>query len=118
MRLLLDEHLSPAIADQLRARGHDVVTVVEAGLAGMTDERVLAWAVRERRAVVTNNICDFRPLHADSLRTSSPHCGIVLIATGKYSLRRDQVGPLVVALDQLLGRSPATDALRDVEHFL
>lgn len=118
MRLLLDEHLSPAIADQLRARAYDVVTVVEAGLAGMTDERVLAWAVREQRAVVTNNIRDFRSLHADSLRTSSPHYGIVLVATGKYSLPRDNVGPLVAALDQLLRRSPAANALQDVEHFL
>ena len=118
MRLLLDEHLSPAIADQLRARLHDVVTVVEAGLAGMTDERVLAWAVREQRAVVTNNIQDFRALHADSLRTSSPHYGIVLVSTGKYSLRRDNPGPLVAALDRLLVQSPATDALLDIEHFL
>jgi len=118
LRLLLDEHLSPAIADQLRARGHDVVTVVAAGLASMTDERVLAWAVREQRAVVTSNIRDFRPLHADSLKTRSPHYGIVLVSTGKYSLRRDNAGPLVAALDKLLVQSPATDALQDVEHFL
>jgi predicted nuclease of predicted toxin-antitoxin system len=118
LKLLLDEHLSPAIADQLRARGHNVVTVAEAGLAGMTDERVLAWAVREQRAVVTNNIRDFRLLHADSLRASSPHFGIVLVTTGKYSLRRDSLGPLVSALDRLLLRSPATDALQDVEHFI
>ena len=118
MRLLLDEHLSSVIADQLKARGHEVVTVVEAGLAGTTDERVLAWAVREQRAVVTNNIRDFRLLHADSLRTNSPHCGIVLLSTGKYSLRRDNPGPLVAALDRLLVQSPATDALQDVEHFL
>jgi hypothetical protein len=118
LRLLLDEHLSPAIAEQLKARGHDVVAVAEAGLAGATDERVLAWAVRDRRAVVTNNVRDFRTLHADSLKTSSAHCGIVLVPTGRYSLRRDQLGPLVAALDRLLARSPADDALRDVEHFL
>ena len=118
MRLLLDEHLSPAIAEQLRARGHDAVTAAEAGLAGVADERVLSWAVRERRAVVTNNVRDFRPLHADSLKTSSAHYGIVLVPTGKYSLRRDQLGQLVAALDQLLARSPAEDALRDVEYFL
>jgi predicted nuclease of predicted toxin-antitoxin system len=118
LRLLLDEQLSPAIADQLRSRGHDVLTAVEAGLGGVTDERVLAWAVRERRAVVTNNIRDFRTLHADSLKTRSPHCGIVLVPTGKYSLRRDKLGPLVAALDQLLMVSPAVDALQDVEYFL
>jgi predicted nuclease of predicted toxin-antitoxin system len=118
LRLLFDEHLAPAIAEQLRARGHDVVTVAEACLAGATDERVLAWAVRERRTVVTNNIRDFRILHADSLKTRSTHCGIVLVASGKYRLRRDQLGPLVAALDRLLSRSAADDALRDVEYFL
>jgi predicted nuclease of predicted toxin-antitoxin system len=118
LRLLLDEHLSPAIAEQLRARGHDVVTVAEAGLAGATDERVLAWATRERRAVVTNNIRDFRSLHADALKTRSTHCGIVLVRTGRYSLQRAKLGPLVAALHQLLMRSPAADALEDVEHFL
>jgi predicted nuclease of predicted toxin-antitoxin system len=118
LRLLLDEHLSPAIADQLRSRGHDVVTVAEAGLAGMTDERVLARAAGDERAVVTNNIRDFRVLHADSLKTRSPHYGIVLVRSGKYSLRRDQLGPLVGALDRLLAHSQATDALRDTEHFL
>ena len=118
MRLLLDEHLSPAIAEQLKARGHDVVTVAEAGLVGLADERVLAWAVREGRAVVTNNIRDFRSLHVDSLKARSPHCGIVLVPTGKYSLRRETLGPLVAALDRLLTRSPAPDALRDAEYFL
>ena len=48
LRLLLDEHLSSAISDQLRARGHDVVTVVEAGLAGMTDEDIAAAAQRAK----------------------------------------------------------------------
>jgi hypothetical protein len=67
--------------------------------------------------VVTNNIRDFRPPHADSLRTSSPHYGIVLVATGRYSLRRDNPGPRVAA-DQLLIRSPSAAALRDVELFL
>jgi hypothetical protein len=42
LRLVLDEHLSPSIAEQLRACGHDMVTVAEAGLAGAADERVLS----------------------------------------------------------------------------
>lgn len=118
MRLLLDEHFSKLIAERLRGRGHDVLTVGEAGLAGATDERVLASAVRDGRAVVTNNIRDFRTLHADSLKTRSAHCGIVLVRTSKFSLRRDELGPLVGALSRLHTGSPADDALQDVEHFL
>jgi predicted nuclease of predicted toxin-antitoxin system len=118
LRLLLDEHLSPAIAAQLRGRGHDVVSAAEAGLAGIDDPQVLSSAALDRRAVVTNNIQDFRPLHAAHLTMSTIHYGIVLVPTGKYSLRRDQLGQLVTALDQLLARLTTDDALRDTEYFL
>jgi predicted nuclease of predicted toxin-antitoxin system len=118
LRLLLDEHISPVVAERLRDRGHEVVTVSEVGLAGIDDARVLAWAAADRRAVVTANIRDFRPLHALHLTTGTAHHGIVLVPAGRYSLRRDRLGPLVAALDQLLARRPAGDALCDTEHFL
>jgi predicted nuclease of predicted toxin-antitoxin system len=118
MRLLLDEQLSPAIAEQLRARGYDIVFATEAGVAGATDEKILSSAARDRRAVVTNNIKDFRPLHADYLGTNTTHYGIVYIATRKYSLRREQLGPLITALGEFLSRLPAEDALQDREYFL
>lgn len=118
MRLILDEQLSPAIAEQLKARGHDVLSAVEAGLAGVADEQVLSSAARDRRAVVTNNIKDFRPMHANYLKMSTTHYGIVLVATGRYSLRRDHLGSLITALDELLVQSPTDDALRDMELFL
>ena len=118
MRLLLDEQLSPAIAEQLKARGHDVVSVAEAGLTGVSDIQVLSSAARDRRVVVTNNIKDFRPLHADTLKMSTAHYGILLVPTGKYSLKRDQLGPLITALDHLLVQLPAEDAIRDTEYFI
>lgn len=117
MRLLLDEQLSPRIAEQLKAGSHDIVSAAEAGLAGIPDEQVLSAAVRDWRAVVTNNIKDFRPLHADYLKTNATHYGIVFVPTGKYGLRRDQLGPLITALDKLLVQLPAEDALRDREYF-
>jgi predicted nuclease of predicted toxin-antitoxin system len=118
LRLVLDEHLSPIIAGQLRSRGHDVVSAGEAGLAGLDDAQVLSAAARDGRAVVTNNIKDVRPLHATYLTVSAVHCGIVLIPTGKYRLSRDQLGPLIAALEQLLVQMPSNDALRDTEYFL
>jgi hypothetical protein len=118
LRLLLDEHFSLAVAEQLRERGHDVVGVYEVGLGGLDDRQVLSWAAVQRRAVVTNNIKDFRPLHASYLTTGTAHYGIVLVPTPRYSLRRDQLGALITALDQLLVRSPGDDAFCDREHFL
>ena len=118
MKLLLDEQLSATISEQLRTRGHDVVSAAEAGLAGVADEQVLSAAVRDRRAVVTNNIKDFRPMHAAYLKMDTKHCGIVFVPTDKYGLRRNQLGALITALDQLLVQLPADDALQDREHFL
>lgn len=118
MRLLLDEQLAPAIAEQLRRRGHDVITVADAGLAGLDDVHVLAAGARDRRAVVTNNVKDFRVLHAAHLTMSAAHSGIILVPSGRYSLARQRLGPLVTALDDLLTRLPAEDALQNAEHFL
>jgi Domain of unknown function (DUF5615) len=118
VRLLLDEQLSPSIAEQLKARSHDVVFAAEVGLAGAPDERVLSSAARDRRAVVTNNIKDFRPMHADYLKTNTTHYGIVFVPTNKYGLRRDQLGSLINVLDGLLVELSAEEALRDKEYFL
>jgi hypothetical protein len=118
LRLLLDEHLAPAIAHQLRDRHHDVVAATEAGLAGVDDPLVLSCAAGDRRAVVTNNIKDFRQLHAASLTTGSTHYGIVMVPSGKYGLRRDKLGPLITALDRLLVQMRPDNALCDTEYFL
>lgn len=53
MKLFLDENLSTQHAAELRAHGHDAVAVVEAGLAGATDEQVLRFAVENERVLVT-----------------------------------------------------------------
>ena len=41
---ITDEHLPKAIAQGLRRRGVDVVTVAEAGMLGASDERLLQRA--------------------------------------------------------------------------
>lgn len=53
MKLFLDENLSPQHAFELRSDGHDAVAVVEVGLSGAPDERVLRFAVENGRVLVT-----------------------------------------------------------------
>ena len=53
MKLFLDENLSPAHAKALRQMGFDVLTVVEAGLGGVADEKVRDFAIEEQRTLVT-----------------------------------------------------------------
>jgi predicted nuclease of predicted toxin-antitoxin system len=104
VRLLIDEMYSPAIAEQLRARGHDAIAVQDvAGLAGLSDVALLAWGHDDERAIATENARDFLRLHADCLRSGERHSGIVLASNAAYPrARASTLGALVNALDRLL----------------
>lgn len=113
MRLLLDEHYSPAIAQQLRKRGHDVVSASETEeLKNLEDPDLLSWAIGQRRAVVSENASDFVPLHQDCLLRGKRHHGIVLTNRRRFTRARAAMGRLVRALDGLLMEASTTDALR------
>lgn len=110
MKLLLDEHLSPEIARQLDERGHDVVAVGErADLRGRPDRVHFATLPGERRAIVTRDLADFRPLLAEALRRGSKTYGLVCVPR-RFLLNRDGVGRLVAALDALLEAHTEVDA--------
>ena len=65
-RFLLDEMFSDEIAAQLRARGHDVTSVVaDPLLVALPDDKILAEAGVVGRVLVTANIRDFAPLDID-----------------------------------------------------
>jgi predicted nuclease of predicted toxin-antitoxin system len=49
----LDEHIHSAVAEGLRRRGVNVLTVQAAGRTGMSDREQLAFALSEGRVMVT-----------------------------------------------------------------
>lgn len=99
LKLLLDEHLSPEIARQLRAQGHDVIAVAERDdLRGRPDRVHFASLPDQQRAIVTRDLGDFRPLLADALRRGTPTYGIVCVPH-RFPLRRDTIGRIVWAPD-------------------
>jgi predicted nuclease of predicted toxin-antitoxin system len=118
LRLLLDEHLSPVIAAGLRSRGHDVVAALDVGLSRASDPDLLQRAARERRAVVTLNIRDFRPLHSAYLASGQVHFGIILLSRPRFSTAEVGFGRLISALDTLVSAHPDDEALACLEHWL
>lgn len=53
MRFLIDNAVSPLVAEELRNAGHDAVHVRDYGLAAASDEEVFARAALEERALVS-----------------------------------------------------------------
>ena len=119
MKLLLDEMLSPAIARELRDRGHDVQAVAgHPEREALPDPEVLALARTERRAVVTNNVRDFRLLHAEAVTPGGPgHYGMIFMS-GNYRRTRADIGKIVAALEAKLAQYPGDDALANAEEWL
>lgn len=111
VRLLLDEHLSPEIARRLRELGHDVIAVGErTDLKGRSDRVHFAAQHDQRRAIVTRDLADFRPLLEAALRGGASTYGLVCVSH-RFSLNRAQVGRIVRALEVLLTAHPADDAV-------
>lgn len=101
MKFLIDEDLSPKVAERLRLdSGLDVFHVRERNLLGQPDPVILQRAYEEDRILVTANVKDFQRL----ARARELHPGIVLFLAG--SLSRDEQLALmhkaITALEQEL----------------
>ncbi len=112
MRLLLDEMLSSTVADQLRARAHDVVAVQEEShLRGIDDGVLLHHAVEQRRALVTDNVPDLLRGHRDRLDAGRTHFGLLLFGNDTFPRHRHDlfVNQVIAALEDELRRHPGDD---------
>lgn len=111
MKALLDEMFPPWIAEQLRQRDHDVVAVLErADLVGAPDQRVFSAAQAEQRAVITENVRDFRLLARDLVAAGGVHHGLVMTTNHRFPRgRRDTAGRLLDALVTLLDATPSDE---------
>ena len=119
MRLLLDEMLSSAIARELRARGHDVEAIQEhPEWCSYEDPQVLVLARDERRAIVTDNLVDMRPLHYEAIAPGGlGDYGMIFIPGGRPRTRGN-TGKIVAALEQKLTAYPGENDLANGEDWL
>lgn len=83
MRLLLDEHISPALVGRLAKIGIYARSVPHTGLSGRSDREIWKYALEQDFAVVTTNARDFIQLLDVEL-----HPGLIILR--ESGLTRDE----------------------------
>ena len=97
MRFLLDENLSPLLAEALTAAGHDTIHVRDLGLLTAADRVVLERARTESRVLISADT-DFGELLAVSGATLP---SIILLRREASRSAVSQAGVILANLDQV-----------------
>jgi predicted nuclease of predicted toxin-antitoxin system len=95
LRFLVDNALSPVVAEELAKSGHDALHVRDLGMQAATDEEIFDLAARESRIIVSADT-DFGTILA-LRRTAEPSVVIFRRSSGR---RPEQQAKLL--LEQLL----------------
>jgi predicted nuclease of predicted toxin-antitoxin system len=99
---LLDEMISPRVAEQLQKSGIEIRAVCGSELAGRDDRSIFRAAIAEGRMMVTYNISDFSVVYADLLKEGVTVPGLVFVDEG--TIPNSDVQGLVRALTRLAER--------------
>jgi predicted nuclease of predicted toxin-antitoxin system len=101
VRLYVDEQFPHPVVDYLRDLGHDVLTVQATGNAGKSDPDVLAFAIADSRAVLTQNRRDFVKLH----RAQPNHAGMIICSDDQnFAQLAERIHQALSGEDALRGR--------------
>lgn len=109
--LYFDEDVSSGIVENLRMRGFDVLSARDRAMLSRTDDEQLAFAIEQRRALVTHNRADFEWLRRRCLENGQLHHGIIIA-------RRRRDDEIVVArLLQLLNSVTAEEMQNQLRYL-
>jgi len=109
LRLLLDEHIDPAVAGGLERVYPGCVVIPLArwqdrAYLGASDGEVLAAALNAGFTFVTYDQSTIVPLLRNWIGTGKPHPGVLFVPRGKFPQGPRSVGNLIRALRDVLER--------------
>ena len=93
--LYLDEDtIKSSLVKALRNADLDIITVIDAGMLGRSDEDQLSCSTQRKRVIYSFNIGDFCKLHRDYMVEGKTHAGIILAPQQQYSIGKQLAGLL------------------------
>lgn len=112
---LIDECLSPDLAEAARGRGFHALHVNWANLRRKSDRHVALYALDRNLILVTNNTVDFENIY----RAKEIHPGLIFIEceADRVLTREMQVRLFELAMDEIIDDEPVNEALL-VELFI
>jgi hypothetical protein len=107
IRLYFDENVETAVADQMRTRGIECVTVRDLDLLGETDESHLHRAAQMSYVLCTYD-ADYPRLHAEGFH----HAGIIFARE-----RSTSIGDWIRGLELICGAMTAREMKDHIEYL-
>jgi len=87
IKIYIDEDaMDSDLVSALRSRGVPVITALDAGLTGRSDDEQLAFATEQGCALYTFNVSDFYRLHGAWVRAGREHAGMILAPQQRFSV--------------------------------
>ena len=87
IKIYIDEDaMDSDLVAALRSRGITVITPLDAGLAGKSDDEQLAFASEHGCVLYTFNVSDFHRLHTVRVDAGREHGGMILASQQRFSV--------------------------------
>lgn len=107
--------ISPRVARELRGARFDAQAIKgdRPDLESLPDLEIVRRLAAERRAIVTNDVLDFQPIHDRMGAAGEEHFGMLFTNDATMPRNKASIPLWVKTLAAILEASPADDALRN-----